>query len=181
MRQDISTVMASLTASMKEDECIIFALQLRSAWSLSDYHRFFRLYAKAPKMSGFLIDWFVERERKAAMKLILKSYVYLFRCCMCECVRVRPLVLRPYVCGVSLSMNAKSVRMLLFLSVHLILHACVFWVIWASVDFYCSVFACAIIWRFKCCFIVDLRLITLIGVKVTQLSKLILVLGPCKL
>ena len=129
MRQDISTVMATLTAKMKEDECIIFALQLRSAWSLSDYHRFFRLYAKAPKMSGFLIDWFVERERKAAMKLILKSYVYLFRCCMCKCFCVRACVLHPCVLLcllVSSSMNAKSVRMLLFLSVHLIWHDCVF-------------------------------------------------------
>ena len=84
--------MASLTASMKQDECISFALQLRSSWSLCDYHRFFRLYAKAPRMSGFLIDWFVERERKAAMKLILKSYVYLSQSCAHECVRLQACV-----------------------------------------------------------------------------------------
>jgi len=72
---DMTTTMALLTPAHRQDKCVSHALRIRAAWALSNYHRFFRLYRCAPKMSGYIIDWFMERERKQALKIMIKSYV----------------------------------------------------------------------------------------------------------
>ncbi|XP_069769288.1 LOW QUALITY PROTEIN: leukocyte receptor cluster member 8 homolog [Narcine bancroftii] len=72
---DITTELAFLSRELKEDVCVSHALGLRAAWALCNYHRFFRLYRVAPRMSGYLIEKFVDRQRKEALKAMLKTYV----------------------------------------------------------------------------------------------------------
>ncbi|XP_067671084.1 leukocyte receptor cluster member 8 homolog [Haliotis asinina] len=71
---DLTTVLASLSPEHRTDECVKHALSVRSSWALNNYHSFFKLYSNAPKMSGYLMDWFVDRVRKNALKAIVKSY-----------------------------------------------------------------------------------------------------------
>lgn len=68
--------MADLTTADKNDECVKHALKVRSAWWLGNFHSFFKLYSSAPRMAAFLMDWFIARERKNALKHMIKSYVY---------------------------------------------------------------------------------------------------------
>ena len=75
---DLNSVLSELSAEDRKDECLNFATKLRSAWSLSNYHKFFTLYKKAPKMSGYLVDWFADRERKLALKIMIKAYEFSF-------------------------------------------------------------------------------------------------------
>lgn len=71
---DLTTELVYLTPALREDSCVSHALSLRAAWALGNYHRFFKLYLCAPRMASYLIDKFVERERKNALRAILKTF-----------------------------------------------------------------------------------------------------------
>lgn len=76
MISDINIALNDLTKEDRKDECIKHALDVRSAWALSNFHKFFQLYLNAPKMAGYLMDKFVERVRKSALKAAIKAYVF---------------------------------------------------------------------------------------------------------
>ncbi|RWS16205.1 leukocyte receptor cluster member 8-like isoform X2 [Dinothrombium tinctorium] len=69
----LQVLLRSLKSKKLKDDVVHHALAVRRCWSLKDYCNFFKLYLKAPKMSGFVMDWFVNRERKYALKAILKA------------------------------------------------------------------------------------------------------------
>ncbi|XP_054285765.1 leukocyte receptor cluster member 8 homolog [Macrosteles quadrilineatus] len=71
---DLNTVMTSLSADDCQDECISHALNVRSAWALSNFHKLFKLYRASPRMSSYLMEWFLPRERKLALKTVIKAF-----------------------------------------------------------------------------------------------------------
>jgi hypothetical protein len=73
-RSEINELLATLSQEEKENDNIAHALSVREALTSRNYHRLFRLYNAAPNMGGYLMDFFVERERVAACCIIFKSY-----------------------------------------------------------------------------------------------------------
>lgn len=61
---------------MLDDPAVFHALKLRRAWSFGNYNQFFRLYNTTPNYGRHLVNLFLERERKTALKTITKAYVF---------------------------------------------------------------------------------------------------------
>ncbi|XP_068855220.1 leukocyte receptor cluster member 8 [Aphelocoma coerulescens] len=71
---ELTTELALLPPALRSDPAVAHALALRAAWALGLYSRFFRLHGSAPAMGPRLIDLFAERERRRALRAILKAY-----------------------------------------------------------------------------------------------------------
>uniref|UniRef100_A0A1I7Y1A7 SAC3_GANP domain-containing protein n=1 Tax=Steinernema glaseri TaxID=37863 RepID=A0A1I7Y1A7_9BILA len=71
---DLSTLLHELPEGANKDKMMNFALEVNTAWSLGKFSTLFRLYQEAPKMSSYVMDLFIDRERKAALATILKAY-----------------------------------------------------------------------------------------------------------
>jgi len=72
--EEINELLATLSQQEKNNESVAHALDVRQALAARNYHRLFRLYNSAPNMGGYLMDFFVERERVAAVCIICKAY-----------------------------------------------------------------------------------------------------------
>lgn len=71
---ELQLTLSKLPCDSLKHPVIDHALKVRRAWSLNNYHRLFSLYKKCPAMSAKIMDWFIERERRQAVKIIMKSY-----------------------------------------------------------------------------------------------------------
>ena len=67
--------MKCLPSSLLADPCVVHALAVREAWASSNYCRFFRLYQTTSHMGSYLLDLFLPRERLAAVRAMVKTYV----------------------------------------------------------------------------------------------------------
>lgn len=70
---ELNNTLAELTPDQKVDESVSHALAVRLAVSQGNYTRFFRLFNAAPKMSGYVMDSFVARERVTALVTMCKA------------------------------------------------------------------------------------------------------------
>ncbi|CAM9541276.1 unnamed protein product [Discosporangium mesarthrocarpum] len=73
--RQVNSTMASLTPGEKTGEAVRHALNVVSAYHSSNYHQFFRLYNDAPNMSGYVMDFLVQRFRRTAVKAMVKAYM----------------------------------------------------------------------------------------------------------
>lgn len=77
---DVSLLLDELKIEdILSDDCLNFAVLVWETWSMLNYVKLFRLYNKAPKMTGYVMDMFVERERKEFCLSILKAYILFFQ------------------------------------------------------------------------------------------------------
>ncbi|KAK0416919.1 hypothetical protein QR680_012749 [Steinernema hermaphroditum] len=71
---DLATLLHEIPKGAEENRMMKFALSVNTAWSLGKFSTLFKLYAQAPNMSSYVMDLFIERERKRALTTILKAY-----------------------------------------------------------------------------------------------------------
>ncbi|KAJ3216795.1 hypothetical protein HDU67_008972 [Dinochytrium kinnereticum] len=73
-RTDQVKILSELSSDAKKGLGVKHALSVRKAVVGGDYHSLFLLYNRAPHMSMYLMDFFIELERFKAMKTISKAY-----------------------------------------------------------------------------------------------------------
>ncbi|KAI1296547.1 Leukocyte receptor cluster member 8 -like protein [Halotydeus destructor] len=73
-REEIQNVLQFLTEEECQHPIVAHALNVRKAWSLKNYFQLFKLFGTSPGMSSYIMDWFICRERKNALKTIIRAY-----------------------------------------------------------------------------------------------------------
>ncbi|XP_019853745.1 PREDICTED: THP3 homolog C2A9.11c-like [Amphimedon queenslandica] len=63
-----------ITRDLAAEPAVKHALNMLRAWSTGNYYRFFRLYRTLPNQGRYLVDLFIERERKSALRIMSKAY-----------------------------------------------------------------------------------------------------------
>jgi len=60
----------------KEKECpeVSHAVSVYNTWASGNYKKFFQLYSTAPKMGGYLMDCYIQRERVEVIKKLVRAY-----------------------------------------------------------------------------------------------------------
>jgi len=71
---EINETLFRLTRDQKRQKNIQHALAVRASVSINDYYTFFKLYADAPDMAGYLMDQFLDRQRIRALATLTKVY-----------------------------------------------------------------------------------------------------------
>lgn len=74
MLEKTSCLLARLTAAQRRHPDIAFATNVCTALMGKDYCTFFRLYDSAPKMAGYVMDFFVDRIRVEAFEAYIKAF-----------------------------------------------------------------------------------------------------------
>lgn len=72
--KDLNQVIKEIKSKYSDNKYLQHLLELNNAWYLNNYVKFFRLYEVCNEMSKYLIELFIERERKLALKIIIKSF-----------------------------------------------------------------------------------------------------------
>uniref|UniRef100_A0A672TXQ0 Leukocyte receptor cluster member 8 n=1 Tax=Strigops habroptila TaxID=2489341 RepID=A0A672TXQ0_STRHB len=71
---ELTLELAALRPPLRQDPLVAQALSLRSSWALGNFRRFFRLYRALPPGPARLIDMFAERERRGALRALLRAF-----------------------------------------------------------------------------------------------------------
>ena len=71
---DLTKIMLSLSTKQQNDSDIFYACNVRIAVSDVNYHEFFRLCTKAPKMCRYLMDLMLPFIRFSGLQRICKAY-----------------------------------------------------------------------------------------------------------
>ena len=74
---DLVQILTEITGDLLSAPAVDHALKLRKAWSFGNYYRFFQLYPSTPHCGRYLVDLFIERQKKNALKKLSKAYVYM--------------------------------------------------------------------------------------------------------
>lgn len=71
--KDLNEVTKEIKKYFPSNTYLKHLLELKNAWHLNNFVKFFRLYTLSNHLTKCLINMFIERERKNALKIIIKS------------------------------------------------------------------------------------------------------------